>query len=268
MFSSDLSYSSMKSILDQSSRRNTTIAGLRPETQEMVARLGVAAKLSGLDLRVGEAYRSYQRQYDIWAPGRVAGRLDEPKTFAAAPGRSLHEQGRAVDVFFSGANQEEQFSPEKYKKLYETYTDLYGKDIRWGGNWKSRDMPHFETRMGGLSSNVSERGLAKYNLTASDLGTMVAEIAIDKVEKRFGKKINIAGAPSQTRQQSVSTTRAPSPPANKVSAPTQAQAPVKKQAASNTATQMSMKYQNSSLEILLAENKRILGLKQSLLTII
>ena len=102
--------------------------------------------LSGLELVIIETLRPWERQADLYAQGRT-----KPGQVVtnAAPGRSYHQFGLALDVGIKPRGEKFSWAWDRDPELMagmRRISELASKrGIRWGGNFKSIvDLPHFE----------------------------------------------------------------------------------------------------------------------------
>lgn len=123
------------------SRSQRTLATFRPEARAWFEALYQAAQgvvPPGWSVRFISGYRTYAEQAELYAQGRT-----KPGNIVtnARPGFSNHNFGLAVDVGIFDENG--QYKPES--PFYER-VGTAGKrlGLRWGGDWKFKDMPHFE----------------------------------------------------------------------------------------------------------------------------
>lgn len=102
--------------------------------------------LSGLELVIIETLRPWERQASLYAQGRTApGEI----VTNAAPGRSYHQFGLALDVGIKPAGGKFSWAWDKDPDLMAGMRRVAelasNRGIRWGGNFKSIvDLPHFE----------------------------------------------------------------------------------------------------------------------------
>ena len=79
--------------------KNIDKAKMTPEAGEALSRLFDAAYTeAGLTLYGVSAYRSYARQYTIYATNLVTQGIAHTNRYSAAPGRSEHQTGLAIDI--------------------------------------------------------------------------------------------------------------------------------------------------------------------------
>lgn len=98
---------------------------LKPEMKDAMAELYEKAKEQGIKFTIVSGYRTNEQQQYLYAT--------KPAGYAAKPGTSKHEKGKAIDI---------SASPEELKKLGELWTEMGHK---WGGTWKNHtENWHFE----------------------------------------------------------------------------------------------------------------------------
>lgn len=101
---------------------------LKPKMKDARAELYRRAEAEGIDTKkiaIVSGYRTNEQQQYLYAT--------KPKGYAAKPGTSKHEIGKAIDI---------SASPEDLKKLGEIWTHMGNK---WGGTWKNHtENWHFE----------------------------------------------------------------------------------------------------------------------------
>lgn len=106
----------------------TWVRGLQPQLQRWFLWLFQIAQQRDPTARVSSARRSGVEQAKLYRR-YLAGLSQYP---VAPPGRSLHEQGRAIDIVAR---------PETLRWLGQQWTTVGGK---WGGSFGSPDPIHFE----------------------------------------------------------------------------------------------------------------------------
>lgn len=115
------------------------LALLAPAFRSAVERAIADCQARGLDAYVYEAYRSAELQALYYARGRTIVPPTKPVTYAATNLQSWHGYGLAVDVI-SRAKAWDQ--PESWFEQVAQSFARFG--CRWGGEWKQRDLPHFQ----------------------------------------------------------------------------------------------------------------------------
>ena len=124
---------------------NTTLAPnrafevLAPKFRIAVERAIRAANEKGLDAIVYETYRSQQLQEAYYARGRTQVPPVSTVTNARSNLYSWHGYGLAVDVI-SKAKQWD-VSPAWYEGVAACFR---AEGCRWGGEWRMKDLPHFQ----------------------------------------------------------------------------------------------------------------------------
>jgi peptidoglycan LD-endopeptidase CwlK len=122
------------------------IRQLHPKLRNKARRFLTMAKRQGLDLKITESTRTWQRQAELYAQGRTTpGQI----VTNAKPGTSFHNYGLAFDVIDrkTGYNADWQ----KIGKI--------GKNagFEWGGSWTSFvDRPHFQDKLGYTISELQK----------------------------------------------------------------------------------------------------------------
>lgn len=112
---------------------------LAPKFRAAVERAVAACRARGLDAYVYEAYRSKELQQIYFARGRTVVPPLKPVTNAQSNLYSWHGYGLAVDVI--------SFSKGWSKPVswFEEVAVLFkAAGLKWGGDWKARDLPHFQ----------------------------------------------------------------------------------------------------------------------------
>jgi len=110
---------------------------IHPELEVRAYWLIEIMRYLGKPIRITEAFRSSERQQELYAVGRT-----QPGAIVtgARPGTSAHELGRAFDITFLGPGYS---APGQWWELAGEVGEWLG--LRWGGRFKSfRDRPHFE----------------------------------------------------------------------------------------------------------------------------
>jgi peptidoglycan LD-endopeptidase CwlK len=112
---------------------------LAPKFREAVENALKDCQEQGLDAYVYEAYRSQELQALYYARGRTIIPPTRPVTNAPSNLHSWHGYGLAVDVI----------SRSKYwdvpSSWFEAAAECFLRaGCKWGGGWKTRDLPHFQ----------------------------------------------------------------------------------------------------------------------------
>jgi len=112
---------------------------LAPQFRTAVEAAIADCNAQGLDAFVYEAYRSNELQQVYYARGRTVFPPDRPVTNAPDNLFSWHGYGLAVDVI-SHARMWDQ--PDTWFAQVSERFKRHG--CKWGGDWKQRDLPHFQ----------------------------------------------------------------------------------------------------------------------------
>ena len=115
------------------------LALVAPRFRAAVEAAIAACNAQGLDAFVYEAYRSNELQQVYYARGRTVFPPSRPVTNAPTNLFSWHGYGLAVDVI-SRAKMWDQ--PEAWFAQVSVHFKSQG--CKWGGDWKQRDLPHFQ----------------------------------------------------------------------------------------------------------------------------
>lgn len=92
-------------------------------------------KSRGLPVRITETLRTEKRQAELYASGRT-----KPGKIVTWTMNSRHRTGLAWDICKNKRGEE--YNDVSFFEECGKVADILG--IVWGGNWKNRDMPHFE----------------------------------------------------------------------------------------------------------------------------
>ena len=116
---------------------------LHPVLKELALKLVERCKREGLNIKIGETYRSIERQEYLYAQGRT--RPGNIVTYARGTTMSSYHQWRlAFDVFQNIRGDE--YNLAVLKKVGKIGKEL---GLEWGGDWTSfRDYPHFQYTFG------------------------------------------------------------------------------------------------------------------------
>lgn len=115
------------------------IATLAPRFAAAVTEALAACKANGLDAVVYEAYRSAELQELYYERGRTQIPPAGTVTNARSNLYSWHGYGLAVDVIHA---TKEWDAPESWFAAVAVHFRASG--CRWGGEWKFKDLPHFQ----------------------------------------------------------------------------------------------------------------------------
>lgn len=120
-------------------RPNRELDRLAPAFRDAVGRALAACAASGLDAWVYETYRSKELQEIYYARGRTVIPPPKPVTNARSNLYSWHGFGLAVDVISrqKGWNQ-----PESW--FADVAVRFRAEGCKWGGDWTTKDLPHFQ----------------------------------------------------------------------------------------------------------------------------
>lgn len=118
---------------------NRSMELLAPRFGDAVTQAIADCRASGLDAYVYEAYRSQELQALYYARGRTI--IPPTKTVTNAPTNlySWHGYGLAVDVISESRKWDR---PESWFAEVAEHFRKHG--CRWGGEWKVKDLPHFQ----------------------------------------------------------------------------------------------------------------------------
>ena len=118
---------------------NRDLTLLAPKFREAVEKAIADCRARGYDAYVYEGYRSLELQQLYYARGRTIIPPLKPVTNAPTNLYSWHGYCLAVDVISIAHGWEK---PEEW---FAAVAELFKKvDCKWGGDWKSRDLPHFQ----------------------------------------------------------------------------------------------------------------------------
>ena len=124
---------------------NRSLSDLQPDFKDRMQALLIMAGQKGFKLQVNETLRSFARSNQLYAQGRS--RPGQIVTNAAA-GQSYHNYGVACDLYpiTSTGRVEVNFDrvPELMTQMLRVAQVAKTLGIEWGGNWKFRDLPHFQ----------------------------------------------------------------------------------------------------------------------------
>ena len=127
---------------------------LAPAFARAVAAAIADANAAGLDAYVYESLRSHELAVAYYARGRTI--IPPHTTVTNAPDelRSWHGYGLGVDVISRAKSWEQ---PESWFAAVAEHFTRHG--CRWGGEWKQKDLPHFQWGRCQASPSVVARQL-------------------------------------------------------------------------------------------------------------
>ena len=121
---------------------NADFNGFDPRFIRWSQRLQRAMREIGKPVFVFEAYRSNERQAELYAQGRTKpGKI----VTNAKPGESLHNSSRAMDIIFEKtmwSNPKADW--ELLGMMGKSLAKADGLNVTWGGDWAIKDLPHFD----------------------------------------------------------------------------------------------------------------------------
>jgi peptidoglycan L-alanyl-D-glutamate endopeptidase CwlK len=112
---------------------------LAPKFREAVDKAIADCQARGLDAFVYEAYRSRELQELYYKRGRTVIPPTKPVTNAKSNLFSWHGYGLAVDVI---SRHDGWDKPESWFRSVAESFKKFG--CNWGGDWKMKDLPHFQ----------------------------------------------------------------------------------------------------------------------------
>jgi hypothetical protein len=118
---------------------NRNLAALAPKFHAAVDRAIAACNADGLDAFVFEGYRSRELQEAYYARGRWVIPPHHTVTNARSNLYSWHGYGLAVDVI----SRAKAWSVEE-SWFERVAAHFKAEGCKWGGDWKMRDLPHFQ----------------------------------------------------------------------------------------------------------------------------
>lgn len=125
--------------LDAALRPDSDPARLAPRFRQAVEAAILECNIGGLDAYVFEAFRSQALQQAYYARGRSVIPPDKAVTNASSSLYSWHGYGLAVDVISRSRHWS---APESWFAQVAAVFKKHG--CSWGGDWKQRDLPHFQ----------------------------------------------------------------------------------------------------------------------------
>ena len=155
---------------------------LHPVLKDLALKLLERCKQEGLNIKIGETYRTVERQEYLYAQGRT--RPGKIVTYARGKSMSSYHQWRlAFDVF-------QNIKGDEYNLTVLKKVGKIGKELglEWGGDWTSfRDYPHFQYTFG-LSISDLRNGKKPPNVNISSSTTTKPE-TIANGDKNYIKAV-------------------------------------------------------------------------------
>jgi peptidoglycan L-alanyl-D-glutamate endopeptidase CwlK len=116
---------------------------LEPSFKVAIEKLLKEAHAKGLNVQVASGFRSFEEQNALFEQGRSK---PGPIATNAKGGRSAHNYGRAVDLFFL-VNEKADWGIGKFIMLAQLAKGLE-LPLMWAGKWKSfKEFCHFESNL-------------------------------------------------------------------------------------------------------------------------
>ena len=118
---------------------------LHPRLKEFFMEL---IKITPYDITITQGIRTAEEQHTLWQQGRVTG--GNIVTNADGYVNKSNHQAKEDGFGYAGdiailVNNKITWDIKYYKEVGETARFLMGKyNIKWGGDWKFKDYPHFE----------------------------------------------------------------------------------------------------------------------------
>lgn len=116
------------------------LESLKPLFQDIVLEMVKIGNENGLDVQIASGFRSVKEQDELYAQGRTK---PGPIVTNAKGGRSAHQSGLAVDLYFL-VDGKADWNVGKFLKLWNL-VKARGLDVEWAGNWKTfKEYCHFQ----------------------------------------------------------------------------------------------------------------------------
>lgn len=117
-------------------KRISDLNELHPLVKQQAEALLEKCKSNGLNAKIIETYRSQERQDYLYEQGRTT-----PGQIVTWTRSSNHTSRKAFDVIQNKVGDE-------YNSTFLTKVGKLAKEVGldWGGEWKQKDMPHFENQ--------------------------------------------------------------------------------------------------------------------------
>lgn len=124
----------------------THLEGVHPD---LVAVVKLAIEISEIDFSVIDGVRTFEEQYQHYlnkASPLNGIKRGHHKDGIKGTGVSRHQTGHAVDLapWVNGKSRFEDAYCDKVAKFMFQAAKELNISLEWGGNWKSKDKPHFQ----------------------------------------------------------------------------------------------------------------------------
>lgn len=113
--------------------------GLQPSARDLAGKLLSAARSRGIPLTLVAGYRSPEQQLALYAKGRDG----EGGNIVTHARVSVHTTGLAFDVAFKKGDVVTWDDAQAFRAVGAIGKEL---GLKWGGDWRLADPPHFETQ--------------------------------------------------------------------------------------------------------------------------
>lgn len=185
-------------------RASNDLKQLAPLFRQAVEAAIAECNNNGLDAMVYEAYRSQELQAQYYARGRTVIPPTETVTNAPTNLQSWHGYGLAVDVI----SRKKGWSAGD--KWFADVAAVFKRhDCKWGGDWKQRDLPHFQWHRCKASPSDEARKLVTtvgipavwqaVGAVASDTPVAPAVVGEVRIAVVTASALNLRGDPSTTK---------------------------------------------------------------------
>jgi peptidoglycan L-alanyl-D-glutamate endopeptidase CwlK len=139
-------------------REDERLSLLYPPFASALREVAKRARGLGVDLVYTNGLRTFEEQYDLWLLGRdPSGTIvDRSKIVTnAPPGSSWHQWGLACDFALVASRDGERIISIDWSSVadldhdgivdwLEAGTAAEAEGLKWGGRWRSPDLPHLE----------------------------------------------------------------------------------------------------------------------------
>lgn len=116
----------------------------------LVLFIGELIKISPYDFRITHGVRTAEEQNKLYQQGRITSgnKVTNCDGYKIKSNHQLKDDGLgyAIDIFCLANGGT--WVPKYYEKIAEVARPLMKKySIKWGGDWKNKDLPHFEYKI-------------------------------------------------------------------------------------------------------------------------